>query len=211
MISLRLKTLADLIPARAKVIDVGADHGLLSIYLVSNKLAQKVLATDINASALNNVKKKIEGRGLNIKIELADGLHGINLQDYDTVVISGLGGLTINKILIDSKQLSRIKQVVLQPTNKLPEVRKHMAQLGYYLANEVIIKEHNKFYVNLQYLKNHKKNPKFIQKWGLLNNQEYVQDLIERRIKILDKLHINNKKSQLLLAEIAELKEFINK
>ena len=59
-ISKRLEAISSLVPVNSNVIDIGCDHGLLSIYLFQKKVANKVIASDINENALNNAKENIK-------------------------------------------------------------------------------------------------------------------------------------------------------
>ena len=91
MLSRRLESIKSFILKNDKVVDVGCDHGYLSIELYENKLCQSVIATDINESALDRAKKNIREKNLPIRTVLTDGLKNISTKDYDTVVISGMG------------------------------------------------------------------------------------------------------------------------
>ena len=60
-LSLRLKSIANLVDSNDVVADIGCDHAYLDIYLVMNNIVPKTLACDINRKALdmgiNNIKK----------------------------------------------------------------------------------------------------------------------------------------------------------
>lgn len=51
-LSLRLSTIASLVPKGAFVCDVGTDHGFLPIFLTESGIARGVIATDINEKPL---------------------------------------------------------------------------------------------------------------------------------------------------------------
>ena len=57
-ISKRLLSIADFVSEDDELVDVGCDHGLLSIYLISNKKCKRVIASDINKNALTDGKKE---------------------------------------------------------------------------------------------------------------------------------------------------------
>ena len=61
-LSPRLKLISDFVPLDSKVMDIGCDHGLLDIYLYQNKnkKVKKIIASDINSSALNNAIENIK-------------------------------------------------------------------------------------------------------------------------------------------------------
>lgn len=148
-ISNRLKTIGDFVKDNSSVVDVGCDHGLLSIYLYLNKKNIKVIASDINEKPLNEAKKNIEKYGLSNKIEtrLSDGIKNFNNDEFDTVIISGMGGITICDILNNSKdKLINTKNIIIQSNNHIQRVRKCLARLGFCIINEKLIKDKNIFY-----------------------------------------------------------------
>ena len=58
-LSKRLASIASNIDKEDKVVDIGCDHGYLSIYLKAVNGNKVVIATDINENALNMAKKNI--------------------------------------------------------------------------------------------------------------------------------------------------------
>ncbi|MDE5889099.1 MAG: class I SAM-dependent methyltransferase, partial [Bacilli bacterium] len=72
-ISKRLKAIAEFVSKKDSLVDVGCDHGLLSIYLVENECVKRVIASDINQNALNSAIKNIKIRNMNIDTVLSDG------------------------------------------------------------------------------------------------------------------------------------------
>lgn len=93
----RLKAIADLIDNNSKVIDVGADHGLLSIYLTKYKNC-RCLATDISEKSLNRAYLNSIKYDASLSFKVTDGLKSIDLKD-EVIVIAGMGTRNIKKIL----------------------------------------------------------------------------------------------------------------
>ena len=59
-LSKRLEQIASFITKdNKKIIDIGCDHGLLSIYLANKYNDIKIIASDINKNALNNAVNNI--------------------------------------------------------------------------------------------------------------------------------------------------------
>ena len=92
----RLQKISDFINEKDSVIDIGCDHGLLGIYLVLNKKIKTMVSSDINQLPLNKAKENILKYHLENQIELRLG-NGLECLDdnLDTIIISGMGGLTI--------------------------------------------------------------------------------------------------------------------
>ena len=66
-LSKRLASIALNIDKEDKVVDIGCDHGYLSIYLKAVNGNKIVIATDINENALNMAKKNINKNNIQDK------------------------------------------------------------------------------------------------------------------------------------------------
>ena len=132
-LSLRLKAIVKFVEKKDKLVDVGCDHGLLSIYLIENELVSKVIASDINQNALNSAINNIQKRNLDIETVLSDGIKDINMKGINTLVISGMGTSTILHILSDSNKLKNISKLLLQSNNDHEDLRRNLNNIGYYL------------------------------------------------------------------------------
>ena len=55
-ISPRLNTIAQLVPVGSSVADIGTDHARLPIYLLQNRIARYVIATDVNPKPLEKAR-----------------------------------------------------------------------------------------------------------------------------------------------------------
>ena len=92
-ISDRLKELSTFIDEDDKLIDVGCDHALLDIYLCEQYKNLKVIASDIHEGALKNAKNNIDKFKMKdrINVRLGDGLSIVNPDEFDTILIAGMG------------------------------------------------------------------------------------------------------------------------
>lgn len=159
-ISNRLKAIGDFVKDNSNVIDVGCDHGLLSIYVYLNKKNIKIIASDINIKPLEEAKKNLGKYNLVDEIEtrISDGIKNFDAKEFDTVVISGMGGITICNILTESKnKLSNTNNIIIQSNNHLSMVRKCLAKLGFKIVNEKLIKDKKIIYTILVCEKSDKK------------------------------------------------------
>ena len=59
----RLQAVCDMVPEGAKVADLGADHGYVSIYLVESGKALSAIAMDVNKGPLERANANIEAAG----------------------------------------------------------------------------------------------------------------------------------------------------
>lgn len=148
-ISNRLEALTFFVPYNSKVIDVGTDHALLPIYLIENDLVcNPIIASDNKYGPLETAKKNIAMYDLQSKISLclSDGLKEVE-SDFDCVIIAGMGGSLISKILNDSlKKLDQVKTLILQPNNSEYAVREFLKNNKFKITNEMIVYEDNHYY-----------------------------------------------------------------
>jgi tRNA (adenine22-N1)-methyltransferase len=187
-LSNRLKAIVKFVDKKDSIVDVGCDHGYLSIYLVGNKLVKKVIASDINQNALNSAIYNIKKSNLDIETVLSDGIENINLKGINTLVISGMGTSTILHILSDSNKLKNINKLLLQSNNDHEILRRNLNNIGYYLEDETYTFEKGKWYVTCKFVKSDEKNSEDVIKYGLLNNDEYSDYLLNYEKNIVKRI-----------------------
>lgn len=141
----RLKTIADLIKKVEVVADIGTDHGLLPIYLIQNKKASKVYASDIAIMPLNKAKENIDKYGLKEYIYpiLSDGLQSIP-KEVEVVVIAGMGGHLIASII--HQRLINYPTLIVQANSHVEILRKELLYSSYEIVEEKLIFEKGKYY-----------------------------------------------------------------
>ena len=148
-LSIRLSTIASLVPSGARVCDIGTDHGYLAIQLIRSGKATKVIATDIGEKPLHNAAKNLEISGVSsVELRLCDGLSGISPSETDTIIIAGMGGEVISGILERGEEISQRKDIsiILQPTTSPEALRRFLCDNGYEIIKEIPISENNKLY-----------------------------------------------------------------
>ena len=207
-LSKRLLILASFVDKEDSIVDVGCDHGLLSIYLSENNLCQNIIASDINKNALNNAKENIAKKKLDIPTILSDGLNNIDTTNINTLIISGMGTGTIIHILNNKDKIKNISKIIIQSNNNHDILRKYMNSINYYLSDEKTIYDKGKWYITCLFIKRNKKNTNEEIEYGYLNNQEYINYLIDKYtniIKSIPKSSMNDKKT--LQQKINYLKE----
>lgn len=149
-LSKRLQHVADMVRSGGVVADIGCDHGFTSIYLVEHHKAKRAIAMDINEGPLERAWEHIQLAGLEeqIDIRLSDGLEKLSLEEADTILISGMGGALIKKILFRQKEIAiHSKELVLSPQSEIYLVRKAIHELGFQIQKEEMVFDQGKFYV----------------------------------------------------------------
>ena len=151
MISNRLKAIASLVDTKS-IIDVGCDHALLDIYLTNKGI--KCRGTDISSNCIKLAKENLKKNNLEDKIDLyvTDGLKNINVLKTDTIIVAGMGTNTILDIIKDVSN-----PLILLSNNDIFKLRKEVIKLGYYIDNEISIKDGKYYYVIIKFKKGFKK------------------------------------------------------
>ena len=147
-LSLRLKTIASLVPSGTRVCDIGTDHAHLALFLKQSGIASKVIATDLNEKPLENARKNILNSGESgISLRLCDGLSGVNCDEVDTIIIAGMGGEVITAILSGCDWAkSQDKTYILQPTTSPEYLREFLCKNGFSIISETPVLENRKLY-----------------------------------------------------------------
>ncbi len=193
-INARLKKIGDLVNANSFCLDVGCDHALLDIYLVSLKKDIRVIASDIKQGPLEQAKQNIKREKLEKEIILSQGDGLSTYQDgVDTVIISGMGGRNIIGICKSNlKILKKIDTLLISPNNYQEDVKRFLCKNGYYIENEEFVKDNNFIYQIIIFKKGKRKytkkeyffGPVFLIKKGPLFREYYLRELKSREILI---------------------------
>lgn len=212
-ISNRLVSIANLVDNEDIIADIGCDHALLDIYLVTNNIINKAYASDVNSNALASGIKNINKYKLNdkITIKLDDGINNIP-KDINTLIISGMGSSTIIKIL-ESNKLKQINKLIIQSNNDYYLLRKYLVNKGYYIIEENYIKDNNKHYINIVFKRGYKKYSDKELKYGpilSISNKEYYLYLLNKNKEIYNNVPLYKIRYKLeIIKEIINLKKLI--
>lgn len=145
----RLQALADRVKPGNIVADVGCDHGFLSIYLVEQNIAPRVIAGDVRPGPLSAARCHVEERGLQsyIELRLSDGLAEFAPGEAQTMICAGMGGKLMQKILTDHPEVTdSFEEFILQPQSELAQFRVFLRNHGFQILDEDILSEEGKFY-----------------------------------------------------------------
>ncbi|MRG62042.1 tRNA (adenine(22)-N(1))-methyltransferase TrmK [Lactobacillus reuteri] len=219
-LSARLACVASLVPAGARVADIGSDHAYLPAALVLDGKINFAIAGEVVKGPYENAVHEIKDHQLEGQVipRLADGLAAIEPADkVDTITIAGMGGSLIASILEKGKnKLTEIKRLVLQPNVGESQLREWLMNNHYQIMTEKIIEEDNHIYeiivaepsvVPFRYSKYEldfgpflleNKGPVFKKKW-----QEYLQ----REAHVIDQMQ---KAQQPPVKKINEINEFLS-
>ena len=135
----RLQAIADLIKENSKVIDVGADHGLLDIYLSKYKncicLAIDISPKCIERAILNSIKYKTT-----ILTKVNNGLENLKLTN-EIIVISGMGTRLIKKIIKNNIK----NDLIISSHTNIEELKEFLYNKKYKIIKEIKVKEKKEY------------------------------------------------------------------
>ena len=156
-LSQRLSSVASMVTAGNCLADVGTDHGYVPIYLYERKIIPHAIAMDINKGPLERAALHIAESGMKEAIEtrLSDGLTALKPGEADSVVIAGMGGPLIIRILSAHPEVTEsLKELILQPQSEISEVRIWLYEQGYEIVEEHMVFEDGKYYPMFKAVKN---------------------------------------------------------
>ncbi len=148
-LSKRLLSVAGLAGSCKTVADVGTDHGYIPVHLVLSKKAERAIAMDVNQGPLRRAKEHILQYGLEKQIEtrLSDGCSELRPGEADVIVIAGMGGALMQRILAQGKETAQSAgKLVLQPQSEVMAFRQFLAAGGYRITAEDMVLEDGKYY-----------------------------------------------------------------
>jgi tRNA (adenine22-N1)-methyltransferase len=170
--------------------DIGTDHAQLPIYAIRKEYVKKAQAIDNKKGPFVVAYDNVKNAGLDNKItvKLSDGLRDID-TDTDVVVIAGMGGGLISKIL-DKSLLQSVKRFILQPNNDAFKIRKILSDIDYKIIDEIVIEENNLLYEIIVIEKGGQSLSDLEIQFGPINLKKKPELFIEKIKKELNYLHI---------------------
>ena len=148
-LSKRLTALANMVTDGNRLADIGTDHGYIPIYLCQTGKIPFALAMDIGKGPLQQAQTHIAEHGLSeqIKTRLSDGMSALQFGEADTILIAGMGGGLVMKILSEgAEKLTGKEELILQPQSEIALVREFLRVRNFQILNEDMILEDGKYY-----------------------------------------------------------------
>lgn len=176
-LSPRLLAVAELVDTNGSVCDVGTDHALLPCYLYSRGV-KDITASDINDGPLVAARETIEkyiGADCPIRLVKSDGLRNI---DYaDNVIVAGMGGELIARIVSECSFLKPDISFILQPMTKAEILRRELYKNGFRITDEKTAEEGEKLYVIIkaQYVGKSEEVSEAFSYTGLCKDKKYLE------------------------------------
>lgn len=145
----RLKKIASNIEPGIGFADVGTDHGYIPAALALGGYTGRIYATDINSAPLQSAVRTAEEAGVadRITFRCCDGLALCDPEAIDTIVIAGMGGDLICRILDRAAWcLCDQYKLILQPMTKNEILRYWLVNNGFEIEREQLSSDGGKVY-----------------------------------------------------------------
>ncbi|MBF1051294.1 MAG: SAM-dependent methyltransferase [Peptostreptococcaceae bacterium] len=228
MISKRLRYIIDITDNFNVIADIGTDHGYVAVGLLQEKKAHKVISSDISSNSLQKAIDYVKSNYLEDKIDtrVGSGLSVLQADEADAIIIAGMGGVLISKILeddYDNKFSKKSPTLILQPVQQARHLRYYLYENNFDIIDEHYIDDMGKYYhimIAKKYTQKSKnymslqKNKDVFLEYGILNiskkNQlikNTLQSQIEKNKTLLKKLKDNNVSDEYIQKIVVYLKQ----
>ena len=124
----RIAQICSALPPARVFADIGCDHGYMTEYMLERRLCERAYISDVSAKSLKKAERLLAryiAEGSCIPV-VADGMRGLP-EPADLVLIAGLGGEEIVKILQDADLPARF---LFQPMKNSDKVRRYLVERG---------------------------------------------------------------------------------
>lgn len=145
----RLAAAAALVPSGSTIADIGTDHGYLPVHVCQQGICRHAVAADVAPGPLEAAISHVRGAGLEgyIDCRLGDGLSCLRQGEVDGVVICGMGGPLMVRILDDSRDLWQSLQfAVLQPQSESGVLRQFLYDHAWHIEEETLCIDSGRLY-----------------------------------------------------------------
>lgn len=179
-----------------RVADVGTDHAYLPIHLIREGIVSAALACDINEGPIVRAREHIASSGYSDRIGTlrTDGLHGVEDFHPDDILIFGMGGELIVKILSDAPWVrDPAVGLILQPMSKSAVLRRWLNENGFAIRGETLSRE-DRYYQTLYAVwqggggEDYSAADFFVGKAEFLDGQPGAEEFLRQRIASCEKI-----------------------
>ncbi len=150
-LSARLQAVAELVPPGARVADVGTDHAQLLAWLRAHGRITAGIGIDVVPGPLAQAGRTLAACGVEgVELRRGDGLQPLAVGEVDVVVLAGMGGARIVRLLeASARVVAELDALVLQPNTDWVAVRRRIATCQWNLMREVMVEDRDKHYLAL--------------------------------------------------------------
>ena len=140
----RLSAVLSLVGEAETLCDVGTDHGKLPVAALLSGRVKKAIAIDISEPSLRKAELLAEREGVPLRCVVGDGLTPLTEGECDLVVIAGMGGAEIVRILENAR--CTYSRYLLVPHRDAPLVRNYLKGKNIGITHDLVVREGKHFY-----------------------------------------------------------------
>ena len=178
----RIQAICTLIPPCDVLVDVGCDHGLVSLYAIQS-CAKEVIASDVSAGSLKKAQQLLEGYK-NVSFVVSDGFDNVE-REVDVAVISGMGGRKILEII---SRLTYKPTLILGAQHNVYELRQYLVENGWNIEKDFCFFDRGKYYDFIRAVPGKSETPTHVQlSFGIYykqKNEHLLSFLLDQKRKI---------------------------
>lgn len=161
-LSPRLEKIAEFAENGLRLADVGTDHAFIPIVLLKKGSIPSAYALDIHEGPLKRAAEHLTAYGVRNRVELrlSDGLSAMEPGEAESVLIAGMGGGLMIRILRDAFERApspdgrtfrnTVKEWIFSPHTEWEEFRKFLLESDLRIVREELVLEECKFYLVLK-------------------------------------------------------------
>ena len=127
-----------------RIADIGTDHAYLPCVGVTTGKLTSAIAIDVIDGPLMRARTTIQDYGLveQIEVRKGSGFEPLAVGEVEGVVIAGMGGKLIGKLMVDSLDVAQsMKRLVLQPQSGEATLRRTLFDHDFTITNEQLLEE----------------------------------------------------------------------
>lgn len=205
-LSKRMEAVVNMVsPQSFAIADIGCDHAYVSIALRQRDMVHKVIAMDVRKGPLAIAKNNVMQYGLEdtITLRLSDGLEQLQPDEVDAIIIAGMGGLLMLRILEEGrlvwKETKKQPAFILQPQSDIDQVRHYLYKNDYSIDRECMLIDEGKYYTVISAKPGKKENicmPPEGWLYGMYNLEHrdaVLRDFLEKEWSTLQQIQKNLK------------------
>jgi len=140
----RLDTCLSLINGERCITDVGTDHGRLPVYALKQGRTERAVAVDISEKSLRKATLLAEKEGVTITAVVCDGLTAVKQEDAPLVIIAGMGGREIVKIIEEAP--FPLERAIFVPHTHAAVLRAYLRDRDVRIERDITVREGDHYY-----------------------------------------------------------------
>ena len=183
--------------------DIGTDHAYLPIHLLREGIISGAVACDINAGPIESARMHIAAAGYSDRIDtlLTDGLYGVEPYAPDDILIFGMGGDLIVKILSEAPWIKNERiGLILQPMSRVSTLRQWLCENGFLITGETLSFE-DKYYQTLAahytgVCETYTETELAVGRLNIVSRPPHFEGFVRHEIKVLNKILAGKAKSE---------------